>query len=78
VASADTTKGVTTLQSISATSPYTATPIPSSALTAGFLASGILVSDNGSEIYVAGFNTLTPGNPVSATNTPLFFTIANP
>jgi len=75
VASADTTNGVTTLQSISAKSPYTATTITSaSSLPVGFLASGILVSNDGSTIYVAGFNALTAPDP---TNTPLFIAIAN-
>jgi hypothetical protein len=73
VALADTTNGVTTLQSISTTSPYAATTItPNPALPAGFLASGILVSDDGSTIYVAGFNC------TDATKTPMFHTIANP
>jgi len=79
VALADTTNGVTTIERISATSPYTATTItPNSALPAGFLASGLLVSGDGSKIYVAGFNTLTAASPTSPTNTPLFFTVANP
>jgi len=61
------------LQSISTTSPYAATTItPNPALPAGFLASGILVSDDGSTIYVAGFNC------TDATKTPMFHTIANP
>jgi hypothetical protein len=73
VASADTTNGVTTLQSISATSPYTATTItPNPALPAGFLASGILVSDDGTKIYVAGFIG------TDTTKTPMFYAIANP
>lgn len=73
VASADTTNGVTTLERISTTSPYTATTItPSPALPAGFLASGILVSDDGTKIYVAGFNT------TDTTKIPLFFTVVNP
>lgn len=73
VVSANTATGMTTLQSISATSPYTVTTItPNPALPAGFLASGILVSDNGNSIYLAGFNT------TSTTATPLLLTIANP
>jgi len=57
VASADTTNGLTTLQSISATPPYTATTItPNPALAAGFLASGILASNDGTKIYMSGFN----------------------
>jgi hypothetical protein len=73
VASADTTNGVTTLQSISATSSYAATTItPNPALPAGFLASGILVSDDGTKIYVAGFIG------TDTTKTPMFYAIANP
>jgi hypothetical protein len=73
VALADTTNGVTTLQSISATSPYTATTItPNPVLPVGFLASGILVSDDGSTIYVAGFIG------TDTTKTPMFYAIANP
>ena len=79
VALADTTNGVTALERISVTSPYTVTTItPNPALPAGFLASGLLVSADGSEIYVAGFNALTPASPTSPTNTPLFFTVTNP
>jgi hypothetical protein len=73
VASADTTNGVTTLQSISTTSSYAATTItPNPALPAGFLASGILVSDDGTKIYVAGFIG------TDTTKTPMFYAIANP
>lgn len=72
VASADTTNGVTTLQSISATSPYGATTItPSPALPAGFLASGVFVSDDGSKVYLAGFIC------TDTTKTPMFYSIAN-
>jgi DNA-binding beta-propeller fold protein YncE len=74
LASADTTNGVTTLQSISATSPYTSTTITSaSALPVGFLASGILVSDDGSKIYLAGFNASSAPDPANI----LFIDIAN-
>jgi hypothetical protein len=73
VASADTTNGVTTLQRISTTSSYAATTItPNPALPAGFLASGILVSDDGTKIYVAGFIG------TDTTKTPMFYAIANP
>jgi hypothetical protein len=71
VAFADTTNGVTTLQSISATSPYTATPISTSTLPTGFLASGILVSDDGTKIYVAGFIC------TDATQTLKFYAVVN-
>jgi hypothetical protein len=71
VALADTTNGVTTLQSISATT-YAVTNITSaSTLPVGFLASGILVSDDGSTIYVAGFIG------TDTTQTPKFYAIAN-
>jgi hypothetical protein len=73
VASADTTNGLTTLESISATSPYTATTItPNPALPSGFLASGVLVSNDGNTIYLAGFNC------TDATKTPMFYKVANP
>ncbi len=77
VALADTTNGVTTLERISATTPYTVTPItPSPAFQTGFLASGLTVSNDGTEIYVAGFNTL---NSVNLSNpTPLFIEVPNP
>jgi hypothetical protein len=72
VASADTTNGVTTLQSISTTSSYAATTItPNPALPTGFLASGVLVSDDGSKIYLAGFIG------TDTTKTPMFYSIAN-
>jgi hypothetical protein len=74
VASADTTTGTTTLQSISATSPYTATSItPSPALPAGFLASGMLVSDDGSKLYLAGIYATATPTPAA---TPAFYIIA--
>lgn len=72
VALADTTNGVTTLERISATTHAVTAITPNPALPTGFLASGIMVSDDGNTIYVAGVFYS------DATKTAKFYAVTNP